>query len=360
MVLLAACGGRAANHGALSAPGPAGPVPGTRIPSAQRSQAGALRPAAGVFTRALLYPQVVFTGNGLYLAWQVSPLGKPSPRWELARVNPVTGAVEASMQLTGVFEQAVEASGALWAAYSDGLARLTPGTLKVTGRWQISGLGQHWGALVLAAAGGGLWAAGGNRLLRLSLPDGRVDRSIALPGAASSDLSANAAGTVLAVGEAGSSGRGSVQRRDPATGAILASHPMTGVAAPAVAGPDRSAIWLSESAGMMGFVQRLDATTLRPASTCREGARTNGCVAGTNAILARLAAGLLWVTDPPGGRARNYCADPSDGRVLAVIRLPATGDAILAISRYRIFYAAPGPGAREYVRQMAIPPGCRI
>jgi hypothetical protein len=40
---------------------------------------------------------------------------------------------------------------------------------------------------------------------------------IALPGVASSDLSANAAGTVLVVGEADSGGRGAVQRLDAGT-----------------------------------------------------------------------------------------------------------------------------------------------
>lgn len=68
-----------------------------------------------------------------------------------------------------------------------------------------------------AVAGGGIWVAGGNRLLHLSLPGGRVLDSSTLPGAVSSDLSANAAGTVLTVGQADSGG-GAVQRRDPGTG----------------------------------------------------------------------------------------------------------------------------------------------
>jgi hypothetical protein len=70
---------------------------------------------------------------------------------------------------------------------------------------------------VAGRRGGGIWVAGGNRLLHLSLPGGRVLDSSTLPGAVSSDLSANAAGTVLTVGQADSGG-GAVQRRDPGTG----------------------------------------------------------------------------------------------------------------------------------------------
>ena len=189
-----------------------------------------------------------------------------------------------------------------WTMTGEKLLRLSPETLRLTGRWRAGrGGGQPRAAQVLAIAGGGIWVAGGNRLLHLSLPGGRVMDSIILPGAASSDLSANTAGTVLAVGEADSSGRGAVQRRDPGTGAILASRPMTGVTAPIVEGPIGSAVWVSEATGMMGYVQRLDAATLAPArGTCLAGRSTASCVAGTNAITAR--AGRRAAMGHPAGR----------------------------------------------------------
>jgi DNA-binding beta-propeller fold protein YncE len=243
------------------------------------------------------------------------------------------------------------------------LLRLNPDTLGVTGRWQVgTGGWPRSAAQVLVVAGGGLWVTGGNRLLHLSLPGGTITASIALPGAASSDLSANAAGTVLVVGEADSGGRGAVQRRDPATGALLASFPVMGVSAPAVAGPIGSAVWVSEASGMMGYVQRLDAATMTAAgSACREGGTPNTCVEGTNDVTARLAGGRLWVTQIAGGPARNYCADPVTGQAIAALELPqATEDAVLGITPDRIFYAAPGPGAEQYLRQEAIPSACRI
>jgi hypothetical protein len=354
---------------------PWGDIPAS--PAAPTTPASASHPAAvsspvgvaGVFGQPLLMPQVAATAAGLYVAWQVSRPGGVVQS-ELAQVDAATGRVEAARYLGAAFEQAIVAAGALWVAtatYSTPAAtvllRLNPDTLQLTGRWQVeTGGAPHWASQVLVVAGGGLWVVGGNRLLHLSLPGGTITASIALPGAASSDLSANADGTVLVVGESDSGGRGAVQRRDPVTGALLASFPVIGVAAPAVAGPIGSVVWVSEASGMMGYVQRLDAATMTAeGSDCREGGMTSTCVEGTNDVTARLAGGLLWVTQIAGGPARNYCADPGTGREIAPIGLPQPAqDAVLAITPDRIFYAAPGPGADQYLRQEAIPIACRI
>jgi hypothetical protein len=357
-LLLAACGGSLS--GATTSP--AAPA----APASSHPAARSARPApGGVFGHPLLSPQVAVTPGGIYVAWQVSRPGS-TVRSELARVDPATGQVEAARPLGAAFGQAIGAGAALWVMTwtmtGEKLLRLSPETLGLTGRWRIGrGGGQRLAAQVLAVAGGGIWVAGGNRLLHLSLPGGRVLDSIILPGAASSDLSANAAGTVLAVGEADSSGRGAVQRRDPGTGAILASRPMTGVTAPIVEGPIGSAVWVSEATGMMGYVQRLDAGTLAPAGgTCVGGRSTAGCVEGTNAITARLAGGRLWVTQPAGGNARNYCARASDGRVRAPVRLPQPAqDEVLAVTPRWIFYAGPGPKAGQYLHREPSPAACR-
>ena len=303
-----------------------------------------------MFGHPLLSPQVAVTPGGIYVAWQVSPPGS-TVRSELARVDPASGQVEAARPLGAAFGQAIAVGRALWVMTwtmtGEKLLRLSPETLRLTGRWRVGrGGGQRLAAQVLAVAGGGIWVAGGNRLLHLSLPGGRVLDSIILPGAASSDLSANAAGTVLAVGEADSSGRGAVQRRDPGTGAILASRPMTGVTAPIVEGPIGSAVWVSEATGMMGYVQRLDAGTLAPAAGL--------CAAGK----AQLAAYLAPTRSRPGwpgaalghpagrGDARNYCARPSDGRVLAPVSLPLPAqDEVLAVTPAGS--STPGPARRR-------------
>ena len=310
-------------------------------------------------------PQVAVTARGIYVAWQVSPLGS-TVRSDLARIDPATGRVEAARRLGAQFQQAIAAGGALWVAIStasgEEVLRLSPATLRPTGQWRLgSGRGQPYGAPVLAVAGGGLWADGGNRLVRLSLTTGRVLASIVLPAAASSDLSANAAGTVLIVGEADSGGSGAVQRRDPRTGALQASHAMVGVTAPVVAGPISSVVWVTEATGMMGHVQRLDAAMLTPAGgACADGGNADTCLVGTNGIRAQLANGLLWITQPAGGDIRNYCGQASDGRAIAPVRLPRpVADDVLAIGLHWIFYAAPGPRASEYVRRAAMPAPCR-
>ena len=299
------------------------------------------------------------------MAWQVSPLGS-AVHSELARIAPRSGRVEATLRLGAQFQQALAVGGALWVAIStmagEEVLRLIPATLEVTGRWQVgTGAGQPYEAQVLAVADGGLWADGGNRLVQLSLTTGRVLRSIVLRGAANSDLSANTTGTALVVGEANGSGVGAVERRDPHTGALLTAHAMEGVTAPVVAGPIDSVVWVSEATGMMGYVQRVSAATLAPAGgACAEEGSAQTCLTGTNAIRAQLAGGLVWVTQPAGGRSRNYCGRPSDGSAIAPIRLPdLAADEVLAIAPPWIFYATPGARAGQYIRLAAVPAACR-
>ena len=364
--LLTACGPLLTGCGS-SIGGPAiSPQGSATTPATARQPTARSTPPHDVaLRRPLRSPQVAVTAAGVYVAWQVPAHGSVV-RSELARVDMATGRIEAVRRLgTVFFDDAMAAAGELWvttwSTTGETLLRLNPDTLTVTGRWRVGTAGgAGWDAQVLAVAGGGLWVAGGNRLLRLSLPGGRVMASVALAGAASSDLSSNAAGSVLVVGEADSGGRGAVQRRDPVTGALLASHTVLGVAAPVVAGPAGSSVWVSEATGMMGYVQRLDATSMKAdASDCEEGRTTATCVEGTNAITARLADGLLWISQPVGGNTRNYCADPASGRELAPIRLPQPNqDEVLAISAHRIFYAAPGPKASQYVRDEPIPAAC--
>ena len=213
--------------------GSPGSIPAS--PSAPAAPASASHPAAvssppgvaSVFGQPLLMPQVAATAAGLYVAWQVSRPGD-AVQSELARVDAATGRVEAARYLGAAFEQAIVAAGALWVATATGstpaatmLLRLNPDTLQLTGRWQVeTGGAPNWAAQVLVVAGGGLWVVGGDRLLHLSLPGGTIIASIALPGAASSDLSANAAGTVLVVGEADSGGRGEPVRVELAVGVL--------------------------------------------------------------------------------------------------------------------------------------------
>jgi hypothetical protein len=342
---------------------PGSPVT-ARTPGAPASQQATKATSRhGIYAKPLLDPQVAVTPTGVYVAWQVPPPGN-AEHSVLARINATTGRIEATRRLGAAFGQAVAAGGVLWVALLTAagrtLLRLDPRTLSLTGRWRIgsSADGGYFGRQMLAVTGSWLWVSEGTRLVRLFIPTARVTASVPLAGAASANVSANPAGTTLIVGESDSGGRGAVQRRNPVTGAILVSHPVFGVAAPLVAGPEGSFVWVSEPTGNMGYIQRLDAATLT-GTRCQEGGTPGTCVQGSNDIEARVADGLLWVSQQAGGDLRNYCGDPATGRILAPIGLPQPDqDDILAIGSHAIFYAAPALRASQYLRLAPIPAAC--
>jgi len=325
--------------------------------AADPSRVTASSPSERILLRGLLSPRVVSTSAGLYVAWQVSSLGG-FPVSELSRVNSTTGRIEATRRLGATFDQAVAAGGSLYVGIStpssrpgEALLRLNARTLAVTRRWSDFGEGGS-----LALAGGGLWVTGQDRLLRLSLPEGNVTASVALPGANRSDVASNAAGTILVVGEA-DQGRGALEKRDPETGTLLASYsPMIGVSAPAVAEVIGQSVWISEATGMMGYVERFDAASLTPEPGTGTG--------GSNGISAAVADGLLWVSQIEGGSTTNFCGNPSDGVALAPLNLPPSA-LLQAIGPHDIYYvtATTTAGAQPMhsdVLEETIPAACRV
>lgn len=310
-----------------------------------------------VLLHGLLLPQVASTSAGLYVAWQVPPLGD-GPISELARVNSTTGRIEATRRLGAAFDQAVAVGDSLYVGISttsskpgEALLRLNARNLVVTRRWSHLGEGGS-----LALAGGGLWVAGEDRLLHLSLPGGNVIASVALPGANRSDVASNAAGTILVVGEA-NDGLGALERRDPRTGSLLASYsPMIGVSAPGVTEVIGQSVWVSEATGMRGYVERFVAATLT--------ADPSTMIGGSNAISASVAHGLLWVSQIYGGPTRNFCGNPSGGVGLAPLNLPSNSPP-LAIGPHDIYYATTANPAGAQLAHMdvneePIPAACRV
>jgi sugar lactone lactonase YvrE len=115
---------------------------------------------------------------------------------------------------------------------------MNPRTLAVTGTLRISNGpyltgsdGHH-----LSAAGGALWAVAGNRMVRVSLRTGKAEKVIDLPGGFSTSMAGSPSGSFLIVSVADSGGRSSLQRRDPVSGALLASDATEGVTAADVGG----------------------------------------------------------------------------------------------------------------------------
>jgi hypothetical protein len=315
-------------------------------------------PAPGsVFGHALSDPAATVTGGQLYVTWQANPVSAPVPRYELVRADQATGAVGATRRLgAGYPGTPLAAGGWLWITTSTAtgkqLLRMNPASLVVTGEISIGG--RSYGGLTgsgadLAAAGGALWVTSGGRLLRVSLRTGTVIAVVPLPGADTAGVSASAGGTVLVVSEA-REGLGAVQRRDPVTGTLIASHSMMGVVAARIGGVAGSGVWVAEPTGMMGYIERFGIATMTPDPATD--------VTGSNGIGVRVADGVAWVTEEVNP-SHDYCADPVTGRVLGRISLPAPAvDYVTAISGRYVYYLAPaGPGS--YLRRLGIPAGCR-
>lgn len=326
-----------------------------------------------LYTESFDSPTLTVTSSGAYLSWLTSPPVKTA-RSALARVDLSSGRLLALRDLGAATVDKVLAAGSwLWVTVTtssqpgeEQLLRLDPSTLQVLRRQRV-GSGGFVGDNI-AVAGGGLWVDGGNKLLRFSLSSGNLLRTVSLPGASSSTVAADAAGSALVVGEASSSGIGTVESLDPVTGAPLsaarrqagsAKRTVFGIAAPRAAVSGAS-VWLTEATGMLGYVQRLVLPSLHPAGpSCAGGRSTPSCVEGTNGISAVIEASRLFVTDPVGGTARNYCADPSDGHVLARLRLPQPQqDRFLLASAGVVYYAAPAPRSGQFVERQALPRSC--
>jgi hypothetical protein len=313
----------------------------------------------GVFGRALSNPAVTVTGGRLYVAWQLSRDNAPTARFELVRADRATGAIEAGRRLApGEPGPPLAADGWLWITTSttagERLLRMNPVTLAVTSNISISG--RSYGGFMgegsdLAAAGGALWATSTGRLLRVSPRTGRVTAVVPLPGADTSRVGASASGSVLVVSEA-REGVGALQRRDPVTGALIASHPMLGVVAPLIGGVIGSGVWVAEPTGMLGYIERFGTAAMSPDPVTQ--------AEGTNGLAVRVADGLIWVSQE--GSSRNYCAGPVTGRMRARLPLPDPDrDYVTAVAGRYVYYLAPGrSGDGSYLRRLGIPAACRV
>jgi hypothetical protein len=297
--------------------------------STARPPGSSARPVR-VLGRVFANVGVTVTGGRTYVTWQVNPVTAAVPQFELTRIDPAGGAIKATRLLVP--------------GHPVDLARTAQ--LPAAGEpEQAIGRGSH-----LAVADGILWAADGSRLLLVSLKSGQLIASIALPGAAASDVAASKNGTVLVVSEATDGGLGQVQRRNPVSGAVIASHQMVGVTAPEIGGIISSGVWVAEPTGMMGYIERLNVATMAPDPATDVG--------GTNGIGVTVAGGLAWVTETvnPG---RDYCADPVTGHVLARISLPDPAqDGVLAVSGRYVYYESPA-GHGFYLKRVTVPAACR-
>jgi hypothetical protein len=311
-------------------------------------------PAGGIAGRVLTNPALTVTGGGLYLRWSLSPAGQDPPRMKLARVDAATGAIVATNAFSpGSIGAPLAAAGSLWLTGSFSghtmLLRLDPRTLMVTGELTIAPVNGGAAQSHIAFAGGSVWVDGSDELVQVSPSAVTAEQTIPLPSADSSDVGASPDGRTLIVSEA-DGGNGTIQRRDPATGTLLASHPMLGVIAPLIGGVSAAGAWVSEPTGLLGYIERFAAGSMTP----QAGTRVNG----GNGLHADVSNGTLWVTSEAAGPALNYCADPATGRRLATLPLPDLArDYLMAVTGGRIYYSVPA-SAGFVIRTVPVPAAC--
>jgi len=314
----------------------------------------------GVFGRALEEPYVTVTGGQFYVTWQNKTV-RNVPSTTLVRADQATGRIEAARTFGAGYISAPQAAGgSLWALLAttqETLLRMNPRTLAVTGKLHISngkylnssGFGNH-----LSAAGGALWAVAGDRLVRVSPRTGKAEKVIDLPGGFSTSMAGSSSGSFLIVSVADSGGQGSMQRRDPVSGALLASHATVGVTAADIGGIIGSGVWAAQPTGMQGFVQRYSTRTLAPVG--------GTAVEGSNGIRVVVASGLAWVLRAgPEGDA-SYCANPVTGKKLAAIPLPRPArDDVIGVWGRDVYYAAPAVhDAGVNLKRVAVPAACQV
>lgn len=299
--------------------------------------------------------QALADNNVLYVANQMHPTKRPVTR--LLVVNPRTGNSLSRVLFGGasVSDMAI-AGGRLWvttSAPNEGvLWRLDPSTLRVISHMRLPGA--VWNQGSLASAGGSLWVGVAGRLERISLASGALTATVPIRNAPQVQVASDPDGTTLLVSRGNGGGRGYVERRDPRTGALLAtSRRFDGVTEPSIGGIIDGGVWLSEPTGMIGYIERVDVNTLRPTPPREPIGETS------NGIRAQVIDGILWVTQGGlGGAKDNYCGDPVTGRKRAPLprALERAGDFLTADAN-NIYYLG-GPAQHDLIRA-PIDPRCR-
>lgn len=311
-----------------------------------------------IFGRSFSDPDLAAAGGSLYLRWSLSAQQFP-PREALARVDAATGRIITVNQFSpGLVSDPLYAAGSLWVTDSSSsagelLLRLDPRSLMVTGALKVADVAANEPVDgQIAFAGGTIWVDGLGRLVQVAPGPVTAIRTITFPGADSSSVGASPDGRTLIVSEA-SAGTGTIQRRDPVTGTLLAAHPAAGAVAPRIAAVSAATTWVAQPTGMLGYVERFQTAALTPDPATQ--------VMGSDGISADIWNGVLWVTSPVGGSSTNFCADPGSGRRLAPLPfLNSAAHRLLAVTGKHLYYAsAASGGAASRIAAMPVPAACQ-
>jgi hypothetical protein len=310
------------------------------------------RPTVGkqVLFPVLKYPPAAYASDGSVYVVVYSGSGetwvvpKPLPAGHVAVQAPISIGPD---NLAGDVDHMLVAAGRLWVTATRGHTTDLLWTDARFGSWSVfstrlSGpaaprrdigpLGANRSVGSMAVAGGWLWVANGTSLDRISLSNPRVTTRIVLGSllmARGGYVAADPTGRVLLVSE-----DGYIQRRDPHSGAVIATAgPFDhGAITPQIGGIIDGGAWISDATGVGGRVARLDVNMLKPTPIPAALARAS------NTIQARVISGILWITHVGDGKRLNYCGDPATGRPRAPLSLPA-GARLLTADSGSIYYS---------------------
>ncbi|MGC9222094.1 MAG: hypothetical protein ACP5H2_12245 [Solirubrobacteraceae bacterium] len=334
-----------------------------RPPSKPAATNSSLRPV--VLIRGLRNAQAYAADGRLYVVEQVNAFGA-APIDELWRVNPATGRILATRALGGTYSQALRHGGSLWITTTRGarswLWRLDPDSLVIRAKLLLGTSGDGYGeaAPTMAVAGGWLWVGDMDQLLRVSPVTARITSEIPVPHAGGVDVASDSNGFVLVDSE----GRETafVQRRDPVNGTLLKqSAPIQSIARPYIGGVYKDSLWISNSGGHAGYVERFSLTTLKPTafagSQPHPGVMMPPAILGGGGITAEVIDGTLWVTQTDGGTHANYCGNPLTGVSRAPLKLDGQAD-LLTVGSGRIYYLPVASVRNETLKSVAASQRC--
>jgi hypothetical protein len=310
-----------------------------------------------------LFPFVMDTPSGLYMAWSTSTLGTVNLD-ELGLMSRSNGQVEAERSLQGALDSGVLYGGSLFvvttAPSGVWLLRLDSQTLSLESRWHVAAASKPLSVGSLAIVGKTLWVAGGDRLLRVSLSTNRPLVSLVVTAASRWSLATDPEGHALVVSASTADGIARIERRDPLTGRLLASTPpLVTVDGFRLGGVYGDGVWTASPGGMLGAVERFDLMTMNP-PRCASVGNTDACVQGSNGISVLVSHGLLWVfgaEQAPGGPLNDYCANPTTGHVLAAVSIQPNEDSLIAVGSHLLYIADQGTGT---VSEEPVPRGCLL
>jgi hypothetical protein len=127
------------------------------------------------------------------------------------------------------------------------------------------------------------------------------------------------------------------------------------------AGGPKNSLWLSNTGGHAGYVERFSLATLKPTafagSQLHPGVLMPPSIFGAGGITGKVIDGQLWVTQTQGGTRSNYCGSPLTGVSRAPLELDGQAD-LLTVGSGRVYYL-PVQGVRnETLESVPASPRC--